>query len=110
MAVIALDNDFQFDFDLYKDRVRLILLKDKTELACRKERFSKLIQFADLNEGEIFKGRIKLFKWKTYIEVHFKNQLVGIIDCKLFLNQVDKLRNLTLKKQTGFDYTEKNAL
>lgn len=92
MPPIPLNNNFQLNTELYKDRVRLVLLKDNTEIACRKESFNKLIQFVNLHEGEIFKGRIKLFKHKTSIEVHFKDQLVGIIDRQLFLDMIKKLK------------------
>lgn len=90
--MINLNSNFQFDIELYKDKVRLILYKDGTEIACRKERFSHLFQFLELFDGDLFKGRIRLSKRENHIEVYFKKDCMGIIDCNLFFKEIDNLR------------------
>ena len=86
--MIDLNNNFQLDFELYNKKIRLILIKNSIEVACRKDFFKNYVQFIQSNEGQLFKGRIKLYKIGKTIKVHFKNEYVGTFESDLFLSKI----------------------
>lgn len=60
-------------------QIRLIIIENEKEAACRKETFRKLEQFILLPEGSIFKGRVQLLKHGNRIEILMKNTHIGSI-------------------------------
>ena len=60
-------------------RIRLIIIENEKEAACRKEKLRKLEQFILLSEGGIFKGRIQLLKQGNRIDILMKNIHIGSI-------------------------------
>ena len=60
-------------------QIRLIIIENEKEAACRKEKLRKLEQFILLPEGSIFKVRIQLLKQGNRIDILMKNIHIGSI-------------------------------
>jgi len=54
------------------------------ELVCRKARLSTLFSFAEIDEGHLFKGRLRLFKFDGAIGIHIKDELISIVSNESF--------------------------
>lgn len=89
-----LDN-MTLNIEKYDSRVRLIVLDNGKELVCRKERISSLYKFLDLENGEIFKGRLRLSKKENKIEVIVKNNVVGQVNVEELRIEINKIKNQT---------------
>lgn len=79
MKTIRLNNDLELALEPLGDRVRLVIVKDDKELACRKEYVKNLQRFLIGDEEKLFKGRLQLFKFKDEVEIILNKITIGKI-------------------------------
>lgn len=87
-----LTKNFTFSFEMAEKKVRLIILDQDDEQACRKESLKKLRDFVQADESEAFRGRLRLLKQGDKISVLLKNDCIGI------LTEADFSKSLELLK------------
>lgn len=83
---------YEFKIEPYQNKVRLIILKDGIELACRKQNRNPIQKFIEGEETSIFKGRLQLEKSKTAIELLFKREKVLSIKPAKLLAMLDAVK------------------
>ncbi len=69
----------QLKSEPYKAKVRLVVMQDKKELACRIETFKNLAAFLQTKEARIFKGRLQLQKVNDEVNIELKNETIKTI-------------------------------
>ncbi len=63
------------------------------ELVCRKERIPSLYKFLDLENGKVFKGRLRLYKKKNKIDIIVKNNVIGQVNAEELRAEINKIKN-----------------
>ena len=81
----GLNQGFVIRFEITDDKVRCVIFKASDELACRTEKRTKIRDFIDSDEQIIFKGRIQFRRNKDVFDVLYKQELIGVIEKKMFL-------------------------
>lgn len=71
--------DWQLALEKWNDKLRIIILKQQEEMACRKESKKKLEKFIQSEGATIFKGRIQLVSEKEIIRIYLKKIGIGSI-------------------------------
>lgn len=69
----------QLKSEPYKAKVRLVVLQNKKELACRIETFKNLAEFLQTKEARIFKGRLQLQKVNDEVKIELKSETIKTI-------------------------------
>ncbi len=87
-------NDIKFKVEASDKKLRIILINNNQEIACRKEFRNKIIDFLEKENEWLFKGRLQLRKNNNLLEVYFKKALVDCISIPLFTKmlEVDAVR------------------
>lgn len=75
-VTIAQNPLYDFKVEPYQKKVRLIILKEGIELACRKENIKPIYKFIEGADATMFKGRLQLEKRKNTINLLFKKEKV----------------------------------
>ncbi len=70
-------------------KLRLIIINNNQEIACRKEFRNKIIDFLEKENEWLFKGRLQLRKNNNLVEVYFKKALVDCISIPLFTKMLE---------------------
>lgn len=94
MKIIGLNNDLELALEPLGNRLRLIIVKDDKELACRKEYVKNLQRFLMGDEEKLFKGRLQLFKFKDEVEIILNKMPIGKIslsNLKVYLEDSGQL-------------------
>lgn len=92
MNSLKLNDNLSLGVEAYEKRVRLIVYKDAVELVCRKEYWSKLIEFIRLEDERIFKGRLQLTKRDGTICVEIRGAHAGCINVADFAGYLENAR------------------
>lgn len=79
MYTIKINNGLNLGIERNEKKVRLVILDNKKELACRKETFGNLHKFIAANNAHAFKGRLQLFKHHDTISVEVKGEKLGSV-------------------------------
>jgi len=93
MNKMKLSDNMTLNIEKYDSRVRIIVLDNGEELVCRKERMSSLNRFLELENGEVFKGRLRLCKRKNKIDVIVKNNVVGQVNVGELRAEINSIKN-----------------
>lgn len=94
MILIALDNNQSLCIEKYDTRVRLVIVQNANEKACRKEHLNTIEHFLTNTDCTLFKGRLQLRKQSDYLFVLLKGESIGQISTE-YLSQ--KLLELSSK-------------
>lgn len=79
----------QLKSEPHKTKLRLIVLQNKKELACRIETYNNLDQFLQTKEARIFKGRLQLQKVNEEINIELKKEIIktiSVLELKQMIN------------------------
>ena len=94
MISFRLLNDYVLKIEPEKEkpsRLKLIVKKMGKELVCRKEGINPLLDFIYGPDGNLFKGRLQLSKKKTAINIYMKGDIIGTIEARNLLEELEKL-------------------
>lgn len=75
---------FNFKIESHNNKVRIVILKDDLEIACRTEQKRIVSNFLNSSGERIFKGRLQLLSNQNEILVFVKNELVYEISKEAF--------------------------
>jgi hypothetical protein len=92
MHTIKINNGLNLGLERDEKKVRLVVLDNKKELACRKETFGNLQKFIAANNAHAFKGRLQLLKHHDTISVEVKGEKLGAVAASTFGNCLVKLK------------------
>ena len=92
MLTVRINKELDFGMERDERKLRLIVLDNKIELACRKETFGNLQRFIDADDAHAFKGRLQLYKHHNNISVELKGEKLGTIAAGKFKNFVAELK------------------
>ncbi len=92
MHTIKINNGLNLGIERDEKKVRLVVLDNKNELACRKETFGNLHKFIAAKDAHAFKGRLQLFKHRDIINVEVKGEKLGVVAAHTFGNYLSKLK------------------
>jgi hypothetical protein len=92
MLTLRINNGLNLGIERDEKKVRLVVLDNKKELACRKETFDNLHKFIVANHAHAFKGRLQLFKQDEHISVEVKGEKLGSVAASTFGNCLSKLK------------------
>jgi len=92
MESIYLNNNFELYFEKLPHTVRLIVLKNREEWVCRKEKLENLFAFIGVDEERLFKGRLQLFKSDNEIFVQVRDKTIGAFSNQTFEGVLKKLK------------------
>ena len=86
------DNEWHIALEKWSDKLRIILLKQEEEIACRKETKKNLEKFIQ-TEGEVlFKGRIQLISENKRIQITLKKIFIGSISKSNFITLLTSVK------------------
>jgi len=94
MISFRLLNDYVLKIEPEKEkpsRLKLIVKLMGKELVCRKEGINPLLDFIYGPDGHLFKGRLQLSKKKTAINIYMKGDIIGTIEARNLLEELEKL-------------------
>jgi len=98
MISFRLLNDYVLKIEPEKEKpsrlkliVKLIVKLMGKELVCRKEGINPLLDFIYGPDGHLFKGRLQLSKKKTAINIYMKGDIIGTIEARNLLEELEKL-------------------
>ncbi|WP_175633221.1 hypothetical protein [Pedobacter ghigonis] len=92
MESIYLQNNLKLSFEKLPHTIRVIISKNNEEWVCKKERLRKLLEFVNIDEAHIFKGRLQLIKMNDHITLQVKNENISTILTKTFIEVLNKLK------------------
>ena len=84
MIPCKLPNGMSLIFEPADKKIRLTVIDGDNVLACRKELISNLRKFNACAQGQLFKGRLQLFKSDDLITIILKGIPVGDISTDVF--------------------------
>ncbi len=84
MAELMLDDDITLETEIEDGKLRLFITKDNVEWVCHKTTLKEINRFLAGEERSLFKGRLQLIKDQDNILIKVKNEIVGVIDNKVF--------------------------
>ena len=93
MLTLKINNGLNLGIERFEEKVRLVVLENKKELACRKETFGNLHKFIAANNAHAFKGRLQLFKYRDTISVEVKGEKLGAVAVNKFGDCLSKLKS-----------------
>ena len=93
MLTLKINNGLNLGIERFEEKVRLVVLENKKELACRKETFGNLHKFIAANKAHAFKGRLQLFKHRDIINVEVKGEKLGAVAVNKFGDCLSKLKS-----------------
>ena len=86
MILISLDNNQSLGIEKYDNRVRLVIVQNANEKACRKEHLKTIQHFLTNTDSTLFKGRLQLRKHSDNLSVLLKGECIGQISVE-YLSQ-----------------------
>jgi len=92
MESIYLQNNLKLSFEKLPHTICVIISKNNEEWVCKKERLRKLLEFVNIDEAHIFKGRLQLIKMNDHITLQVKNENISTILTKTFIEVLNKLK------------------
>lgn len=92
MESIDLENDLKLSFEKLSHTIRLIISKNNEEWVCKKETFKKLLEFVNIDQAHVFKGRLQLIKIDDRITIQIKNEHISNISATTFKEALNSLR------------------
>lgn len=90
-----LTKNYTFSFETEGKKVRLVILDQDDEQACRRESGKKLLDFLSMDESQAFKGRLRLLKQGEEVSVFLKDECIGIVSRTDFSRSLELLRTST---------------
>jgi len=84
MVPCKLPNGMALIFEPADKKIRLAIIDGGNVLACRKELVSNLRKFNSCIQGQLFKGRLQLYKSDNLITIILKGIPVGDISTDVF--------------------------
>ncbi len=94
MKVIPLSRPLYLGLEPRGRKIRLVILNENEEVACRMESFGKLKTFASTPSGQIFKGRLQLCLEEEKIFVILKDEITGSLSVTAFRNALSEMKHL----------------
>jgi len=93
MESISLDNSLKLSFETLAHNLRLAVLKNNEIWVCRNEKLTNLLSFLEVDKGQLFKGRLQLFKSDREIDIQVKNKFIATVSCDDFRKVLSKLNS-----------------
>jgi hypothetical protein len=95
MLHYPLNKNYTLSFETEGKKVRLVILDQDDERACRRESGKKLQEFLSADESQTFKGRLRLLKQGEEVSVFLKDECIGIVSRADFSRSLDLLKAST---------------
>jgi hypothetical protein len=72
-------------------RVRIIVKQLGKELICRKEGINPLLDFIYGGDDRLIKGKLQISKTKNAISIYMNGDIIGTIEARTLLEELNKL-------------------
>jgi len=84
MPQLMLGDNITLETEINNNELRLIVVKENEEWVCHKTTVKEINTFLTGEDRSLFKGRLQLIKDQDNVLIKVKNEIIGVIDNKVF--------------------------